>query len=106
MRGAERQAPPDGRPDGLRLGRSVATLRGLGGSSHHVRPVSRLFAIFSILAPVSKYPMSIHSSSAQRSRTMVAVLTAALRVLEVEKFEERLAALEALAGHGWNGRAA
>jgi hypothetical protein len=37
---------------------------------------------------------------------MVAVLTAALRVLEVEKFEERLAALEAQAGQAWKGRAA
>jgi hypothetical protein len=45
-------------------------------------------------------------NSGQRSRTMVAVLVAALRVLEVEKFEERLAALEAQAGQALRGRAA
>jgi Fe-S cluster assembly ATPase SufC len=40
-------------------------------------------------------------NSAQRSRTLVAILTAALNVLDKERFEERLAALEQAAGQNW-----
>ncbi len=47
-------------------------------------------------------------NSGQRSRTLVAILTAAMKALEVGEYEERIRALEQAANlqPGWKGRAA